>query len=221
MPLLHDSIAKIPEKELVARVLNGVHYRDTLLNIKGMTTKDARILQQVELCEFRRELTGDIDVLVVPRYQPDQSTAIQVKRFKAEVRMDEQGFDDAQVGHPLRFQELMAKGIAQANETKLVGFSQVYLWIFVAIDTRARNSGWYTYEGPDSLLNSKIHQAISPVGLDPTVGLVMFEWVQPMDRPPFELSTHGGNLMKVAASTPQPPELTEWLRTMPSPVLLP
>lgn len=30
MPLLHDSIAKIPEKELVARVLNDVHYRDTL-----------------------------------------------------------------------------------------------------------------------------------------------------------------------------------------------
>jgi hypothetical protein len=30
MPLLHHSIAKIPEKELVAHVLNDVHYRDTL-----------------------------------------------------------------------------------------------------------------------------------------------------------------------------------------------
>lgn len=83
------------------------------------------------------------------------------------------------------------------------------------------HSGWYTYEGPDSLLNSRIHQAISPVGLDPAVGLMMFDWVQPMDRPPFELSTHGCHLMKLAESTSQPRELTEWLSIMPSPMLLP
>ena len=48
-----------------------------------------------------------------------------------------------------------------------------------------------------------------------------FEWVQPMDRPPFELSTHGGDLRKLAVTMPQPIEVTEWLRAMPSPVLLP
>ena len=41
---------------------------------------------------------------------------------------------------------------------------------------RARNNGWYTYDGPDSVLNSQIDQAITPVGLDPTVGLIEFEW---------------------------------------------
>src|SRR6267142_813656 len=79
MPLLHNSIAKIHEKELVTHVLNDVQYRDTLLNIKGMATKDARILEQIELCEFRKELAGDIDILVVPNGQPEQSTAVQVK----------------------------------------------------------------------------------------------------------------------------------------------
>jgi hypothetical protein len=216
MPLLHDSIAKIPEKELVAHVLNDVQYRETLLNIKGIVTKDAHILEQIELRHFRKNLAGEIDILVVPNGQPEQSTAIQVKRFKAEVRIDEQGSDDARVGHPKRFEELMAKGIQQANETKRVGFAQVYLWIFVAIDTRPRNNGWYTYEGSDPLLNSRIHQAISPVGLHPAVGLMRFEWVQPMDRPPFALGSHGGSLLKRAESTSQSPELTEWLRTMPS-----
>ena len=91
----------------------------------------------------------------------------------------------------------------------------------MVIDTRKRNSGWHTYDGPDSLLYSQIEQAISPVGLDATIGLMMFEWVQPMDRPPFELSTHGGHLRKLAATTAQPPDLTEWLRTLRSPVLLP
>ena len=59
------------------------------------------------------------------------------------------------------------------------------------------------------------------MGLDPTIGLMKFDWVQPMDRPPFELSTHGGHLRTLTESTAQPPELTDWLPTMPSPVLLP
>ena len=144
MPLLHRSIAKIPEKELVAHVVNDAQYRETLFNIKRMATKDAKIVEQVELREYCKELAGEMDILVVPHGRPEQSTAVQVKRFKAEVRMDEQGRDDSNVGHPLRFRELMTKGIDQANETKRVGFSQVYLWIFVTIDTRERDSGWYT-----------------------------------------------------------------------------
>ena len=118
MPLLHRSIATIPEKELVAHVLNDVHYRDTLFNIKGLHTKAARVLEQIELRQFRTDLTGDVDILVVPVNEPELSTAIQVKRFKAVVTRDEQGVDDAEVGHPKRFQELMAKGVQQANETK-------------------------------------------------------------------------------------------------------
>jgi len=115
----------------------------------------------------------------------------------------------------------MTRGVQQANETKRIGLAHAYLWIFVVIDTRARNNGWYTYDGADSLLRSRIERALSPVGLNPTVGLIEFEWVQPMDRPPFELSTHGGHLRKVADTTEQPAEVTEWLRAMPPPVLLP
>jgi hypothetical protein len=219
MPLLHKSITEFREQELIAHVHNDVHYRATLFNIKGMFNEDVRILEQIELRAFRKGLNGDIDILVVPGGQPELSTAIQVKRFEAIVRTNLEGLDEVQGGYPGRFRKLMAKGIRQANTTKRVGFAQVYLWIFVVIDTRHRNSGWYTYDGPSSLLNSQIDQAISPVGLDPTIGLMKFEWVQPMDRPPFELSTHGGDLRKLAESTAQPPELTEWLRTMPSPVL--
>ena len=66
---------------------------------------------------------------MVPVTSPIVLTAIQVKRFKAVVTRDEQGVDDAEVGHPKRFEELMAKGVQQANETKRIGFAQVYLWI--------------------------------------------------------------------------------------------
>ena len=221
MDLLHNSIAKIPEKDFVNHVLNDVGYRDTLFNIRGMSAHGTRTLEQVQLCDFRKDLVGDIDILVIPMDNPEQTTAIQVKRFKAIVSMNEEGLDNSVTGHPSRMQEFFEKGVQQANDTKLVGFSQVYLWIFVAIDTRARNSGWYTYDGPDPNLNSRIHQAISPAGLGSTIGLMKFEWVQAMDRPPFELSSYGGSLIKLAESTTQPPELTEWLRNLPSPVVLP
>lgn len=219
MPLLHRSITDFREQELVTHVLNDVHYQSTLFNIKGMYTEGARILEQVELRHYRKKLAGDIDILVTPGGQPELSTAIQVKRFEATVKMNEDGEDEVEGGYPERFRKLMAKGVEQANRTKRLGFAQVYLWIFVVIDTRKRNSGWHTYDGPDSLLNSQIHQAISPLGLDPTAGLMKFEWVQAMDRPPFELASHGSSLTRLAESTSQPPELTEWLRTMPSPVV--
>ena len=52
MPLLHRSITEPEEAELVSHVLNDVHYRDTLFNIKGMRTKDARVLECIELRDF-------------------------------------------------------------------------------------------------------------------------------------------------------------------------
>jgi hypothetical protein len=214
MPLLHRSITEPDEAELVTQVLNDAHYRDTLFNIKGFQTKDALVLECVDLRRLRRDVAGDVDILVIPRDEPELSTAIQVKRFEARVRMNERGEDTVEGGSARRFRKLMAKGIKQANRTKRLGFAQVYLWIFVVIDTRERNSGWYTYDGPDSLLCSQIKSAISPVGLDPAIGLIEFEWVQPMDRPPFALGTHRGHLTKLAETGVQPAELTSWVRTL-------
>src|SRR5207247_3863050 len=75
MPLLHRSIADIPEKEFVAHVLSDPHYRSTLLNIKGLDSS-AHVLHEVALRRFRRRLDWDIDVLVIPRSRPAQATAI-------------------------------------------------------------------------------------------------------------------------------------------------
>jgi hypothetical protein len=63
MPLLHRSITEYREQELIAHVLNDVQYRDTLFNIKGMFTEGARILKEIELRNFRKGLTGDVDIL--------------------------------------------------------------------------------------------------------------------------------------------------------------
>ena len=210
MPPIHPSITKLTEGEIVANTLADPHYRNTLLNVKGLFADDALIRTEVGLYLFRKKLPGDVDILIVPNGQPEQSTAIQVKRFKLEVKSD-----DADFGPHLKYmKELFDKGVQQANDNADLGFSQVYLWIFILIDTRERNAGKYTYDGPDSRLNSIIRQAISTAPLRPRVGLMEFEWVQPMDRPAFTLGTHGSSLARLAESVKQPDDLTRWFSTL-------
>ena len=134
MPLLHQSIADIPEQDLIAKVLSDPHYRRTLFDIKGMLSEGARILKEIQLREFREDLKGDIDILVLPPGAPEQATAIQVKRFKV-------GLNAVRTGRPNKL-EAFKKGVQQANHLARLGFSQVYLWVFVVIDTREQNGGW-------------------------------------------------------------------------------
>ena len=42
---------------------------------------------------------------------------------------------------------------------------------------------------------------------------------QPMDRPPFELSTHDGNLNRLATSTTQAAQLTARIAGLPATIL--
>lgn len=219
---LHQSIASVLEEPFIEKILDDLHYRSNVFNLKGLDAERALITSRVELREFRNDRVGDIDILIVPRGRPKQSTAIQVKRFPIEVKFHEDDDPDApDVREQLRWQRirrmerLWRKGVRQANyAAQVVGFSQVYLWAFVLADTRAANGGRYTYDGPDSSLRSEISHALSTASLDPRVGVVHYEWVQPMDRPPLELATYGGSLQRLAARTEQPNELTEWLRTL-------
>jgi hypothetical protein len=100
-------------------------------------------LEQIELRHFRNDLTGEIDIVVVPA--DSLSCPPQSRLNDSGDRLEGRGRLRRLVGHPKRFQELFAKGVRRANETKRVGFAQVYR-IFIAIDTRARNNGWYTYD---------------------------------------------------------------------------
>src|SRR5205809_1736934 len=89
MPPIHASITERSESEVVANTLRDPHYRNTALNIKGLYAEDALIRTEVGLHLFRKKLPGDVDILIVPNGQADQSTAIQVKRFKLLVESDD------------------------------------------------------------------------------------------------------------------------------------
>ena len=106
MPLLHRSITEIKEQEFVATLVSNSRHRDMLFNLKGLDGDTSRILQGVELRQFRPELQGDVDILLAPHGAPERSTAIQVKRLHVKV-----GLDEADAGQKQRMSQLVAKGV--------------------------------------------------------------------------------------------------------------
>jgi hypothetical protein len=208
--LIHQSITEVGEHELVAFVLRDWYFRNTVFNIKDLESEDAVILKDVLLRKFQKHLPGDVDVLVVPKGHADQSTAIQVKRLKVKVEADDVDYKKQMKG----WRELFEEGVDQANQDAELGFWQSYLWVFVVIDTRIRNAGRLTYDGPDSLLRSQINSVMSTARLDPRVGFITFEFLQAMDKSPFAMDSSHMHQERGAKTAVQPDNLTRWLGTL-------
>jgi hypothetical protein len=207
---IHQSIAEIGEHDLVAFLLRDLYFRNSYLNIKGLEADDAVIWKDLPLRGFRKHLPGDVDILIVPNGRPEQSTAIQAKRFKVKIESDDADYK-VQIKH---MADLFDEGVRQANENDALGFSQVYLWILIVTDSRIRNAGRLTYDGADSRLRSAIHNTISTAKLHRRVGLVRIDFVQPLDRAPLAMTASGLSLARLAEPFEQPEELTRWLGTL-------
>ena len=131
------------------------------------------------------------------------TTAIEVKRIKV-------GASAFRSGQPNKLHEF-EKGVRQANLLAAVGFSQVYLYVIVVIDSREQNASRITYDGPTPELRHTIRSAISIAGLESRIGLEHHEFVQPMDSAPLGLGTYFGHLDRIAQTAQQPTALTEWV----------
>jgi hypothetical protein len=203
LPPIEESIADISEGKLVSRLVGEHHWRDFLLNIKGLP-EAPKILQQVALGSAPGAPAGDVDVLLVPPHWPAEATAIEFKRIK---------FGRAAFlpdGQPNKLHEYR-KAVEQANRLQAVGFHQVYLYVLVVVDSRGKNEGRISYEGLSSEQRSIVETTVSLEHLHPHVGLVVCTLVQPMDYPPLTVGGFGGNLKRAATPSGQPRELTEWV----------
>ena len=201
-PPLHESIAELPEGELVRRLLADPYTRDFLFGIKGMPDA-ARVLQRTDLRNAPGRFAGDADLILVAPDHPEAAVAFEVKRVKV-------GASAFESGQPNKLREY-DKAVGQANRLADVGFSQVYLYVIVVVDSRIRNDGRYTYDGLTPELDGVIRGVLSLEHLLPRVGLVIHEFVQPMDHPPLVLGTYGGHLERAATPVPQGADLTEWI----------
>ncbi|MBZ5562095.1 MAG: hypothetical protein LAP13_06705 [Acidobacteriia bacterium] len=111
---------------------------------------------------------------------------------------------------PNKVQEFK-EGVRQANLLAKIGFSQVYLYVLVVVDSREKNAGRNTYKGLPPELSRVIEGAISPRNLDKRVGLMYHQFVQPMDYEPLGTGTYFGHLVRLAESAVQPEDVTAWV----------
>jgi hypothetical protein len=201
-PPLHESLANIHEKDLVHRLVADPLSRADLLGVHGMP-KAPLIFTEVDLRDAPGSVRTDGDLLFVEPNAPEAVVAIQAKRIKVHARSFE-------IGIPNKLPEY-EKGVQQANLLACVGFAQVYLYIFVVVDSRHHNAGRVTYDGLTPELRAPIDAVISLERLDPRVGLAVIELIQPMDHRPLTIGVGGMDLHREAKAVPQPAELTRWL----------
>lgn len=149
------------------------------------------------------DFVGDVDILLRSKNQPALATAIEAKRVKV-------GPEAFRTGAPNKLQEYQ-KAVRQANRLAQVGFSQVYVFVLVVVDSREHNDGRISYAGATSALRGVIDNAISVHGLDQRIGLARHDFIQPMDHAPLGIGAGGTHLIRPAKLVAQPVTLTEWI----------
>ena len=199
-PLSHESLADIPEGDLVHRILSDSHWRSRILRIDGIP--EASVYREVPLDGLGAQ--GDIDILVSESAIPECATGIQVKRVKVSA-------NTFQTGKPNRVSALPELH-RQANLLVQLGFWQVFSYVLVVVDSRAQNKGAFTFEGLTNELRRTIRNAISSGGLHTHAGLIEFELAQPMDDYPLGTGTFFSRIHRMPTPTPQSEAVTKWLR---------
>lgn len=190
---------------MVSAVLADSYWREAILNISGIPSQP-EIRDRVSLARLPGQGDGDVDILAWAKAAPEGATAIEVKRIKV-------GASAFVSGRANKLQEY-EKASRQANRLARIGFWQVYLFVLVVVDSRERNAGRLTYEGASRDLETVIASTITVSGLEPAVGVVRHDFIQPMDRAPLGVGAGGSQLVRLATASAQRDEVTKWVSSL-------
>jgi hypothetical protein len=201
---IHPSVANIVEHHLVDLILDGPdsYWRSNIFRLKGISD-DSVAVRRVRLRDAPGANEGDIDILLCSPNEPWLATAIEVKRIKVGPRA-------FLTGEPNKLRELET-AVFQAEKLVSIGFSQVYLYVLVAVDSREHNLGKETYEGLTPKLRERIESAISKCVSNEGIGLLHCEFEQPMNSAPLMDGGSRVHLKKPAQTVLQTAELTRWV----------
>ena len=199
-PYNAESLATVPEPELVRRLLADPHWRDRILRIHGIPEN---VNDYPEVIHDELGKSGDIDILVVDPTRPQFATGVQVKRVKVSAGA-------FQTGMPNRLTAI-AKLHRQASLLVHLGFWQVFSYALVVVDSRELNQGKYAFDGLTRELRATIDGAITTTGLHTNAGFIQFELTQPMDDSPLGTGTFFSKIHRMPTVQPQPDGITTWV----------
>jgi hypothetical protein len=203
----HDSLSDLNEADLVTRWLAAPRWREVVSGF-ARVSEDFCVKTSVSLegaPGVRSGGQGDIDILLYSPGEPQNAVAIEAKRVKV-------GSGAMRSGSPNKVGGLL-KGVEQVNRLADLGFSRVYLLIFVVVDTRELNAGKTSRSGMSNDMKSRIRIAVQKcvVGLSEKIGIMQCELVQSVDAPPLTVGEAGFHLIRQAEPVEQSPVLTKWV----------
>jgi len=208
-PLVHDSLAEIPEDNLVNRIVTDMLWSREFFQLHGMPSGMVS-RQRVSLETAPGNPRGDIDVLSCAPNLPEKAVAFQIKRIKL-------GINQLRNGTPGKLEEFKKFG-QQANLLARMGFWQVYAYAIVVVDAREQNAkeqrtGKLTFNGLSSEMRSKVESAVSSAiqFFESRVGFGLMEFIQTMDSAPFTVGSHSLHIRRFTQPAAQPEALTEWV----------
>ncbi|HVB57402.1 MAG TPA: hypothetical protein VNE63_13395, partial [Candidatus Acidoferrales bacterium] len=108
----------------------------------------------------------------------------------------------------------LEEGVSQTNALADLRFSQVYLYVFVVVDSRQNHAENPSCYGATPELKSVIQQCLSrcQVSLQPSAGLYQREFIQWEDQAPLTVGGYNGHLHRIATRIQQSPGVTEWVQ---------
>lgn len=118
-----------------------------------------------------RHSGGDIDLLAVAEADPREAVAVQAKRFK--ISLCDGGERVSLDG------EKLDTLIQQCNDTILCGFDRVYGLALVMIDGQLNSTVSVLHRGTSENTFRRLYQFVKSRPLNPAVGMVFAEVVQP------------------------------------------
>lgn len=124
--------------------------------------------------ESARRVTGELDVMLWPDGHPSLAVAIECKRLK----IDSATMRTEQIG---KLAEIR-KAVHQANGHVRRGFHRVFLAVFAVVDARNMSGGTWLGGGLTDSLLRLVRDPSHVSGLDPSVGVLLVEVRQPVDK---------------------------------------
>ena len=202
--VMEDSITDVPEANVVDRVFEAPTWRLTMgLPPLADHSWPHRLRSELPVDPLTGRQRGDIDILTMPPASPKAAVAIEAKC----VRVPASAFKTIEPNGLSNWR----KGITQANKSAGLGFHKVYLYMFLLIDSREHNAGERLYRGATPELLERVYSALRLGELDPRVGVVQNQFVQPFDRPPFITGMASSQILRFATEVEQTEEITAWV----------
>jgi len=205
------SVTKLTEQEIVKWIFDNHGIRDLIIEeIYSLSDKDLSIKLGVKeplLNKDEQKIIGDIDVVIIPKNNPEKTIIIEFKRVKVSTLIDK----SVKVN---KISTIRKKGFSQIKKLRKFNYHKTYLGVIIEDDARnVKSANTILRSSKNKVINS-IFNINSDKTLENKAGLFFIKLTQPTGES-FEIRYNLGiTIEKEAAEIIQEKYITERVKEL-------